>query len=153
MHGIEIFRNSNTRPDAGAIACGIRMGLVYPSIVCEYAEWLMNDQDGEGCSDELVEMLIFKGGDKEALRCLEEHGFRESDNSARYLRYVLLSNLQSAGHELLEEIEGIYATFDYPEDMEPCIYYMSSGEDEGSEESVLSRFDNFMIGEKNTLDI
>lgn len=151
MNDISVFDQAGVKADAGAIMCGVRMGLIDPDTICSYAERLIletGDEEGK-----LTDMLVFEGGDKEAISCMREHGFAESEDSLRRLRYAMLARLTAQGQELLQDVEDVYASLGYPEDMRHLIYYMPSSEAAGSQEELIARFRDFLKSEKEALGI
>ena len=75
----------------------------------------------------------------------------EARASALAFAFAALASLESSGQDLLVEIEGVYADFGYPGDMEPFIYYMPSDEGESSQEALIGRFRSFLVTERARL--
>ena len=90
---------------------------------------------------------------EEALLCMSESGYREDGLSERILRYAMLSSLNADGQELLEAIEEVYASFDYPSDMEPFIYYMPSTDSDSSIASLVAKYRLFSEEERENLGL
>ena len=151
MDDITLFDQTGVKPDAGAIIFGIRMRLVDPSAVRDYAERTILETGDEG--GELTDMLAFEGNAEEAVSCMKNHGLTEDKDSWRRLRYAMLERLSSKGQKLLEDIEDVYSSLDYPADMEHLIYYMPSNEDGGSQDTLITKFHDFLKSEKEALGI
>lgn len=151
MYNIELFDKAGINPEAGAIICGIRESLIDPMAVRDYAERLIIQNSDD--SNEFTDMLVFEGNAEEAVECMKNHGFDEDDSSFRCLRYAILASLSTRGQKLLEDIEGIYASFGYPQDMEHLIYYMPSADGGGSQEELIAKFNDFLKSERTALGI
>ena len=149
MNNLTMFDAAGVKPDPGAIMCGIRMGLISPKAICDFAERAITAADS--AADGLDDMLVFEGDADEALQCMKEHGYSEDGLSARKVRYAMLANLHSEGQDLLEDIEEVYSTFDYPADMDNLIYYMPSEAGSSSKESLIDNFHEFLDSEKKAL--
>jgi hypothetical protein len=68
------------------------------------------------------------------------------------MRYAILGSLDSKGQALLDEIEGLYTDFGYPQDIGPFIYYTSSDGNKSSAEDLIERYHAFRSAERNRLD-
>ena len=134
---MDIFKQSQISYDWKTVYAGIKLDLLKPSEISSYAVELVtrrseiNDQNfiqlawGENPDNEIV-----------LIRLLEELGVQDLDLDAdiwqiekRKWRFALLASLKMKYpdnlKELLNQVADVYADFDYPEDMEGFINYLS----------------------------
>ena len=109
----------------------------------------MTSEDVKGS----IDLLIFEGTPEEAVEVLADCGYEDDGKGSDVLRLAVLSSLGSSGQYLLDEIEGVYADFGYPSDMEPFIYYMPNDDGESSPEALIKRFHAFVASEKKRLGL
>ena len=147
-YDFSIFQKAGIEPAPNAIVYGIKSGLLHATAASDFEEWMITQRGIEGSSD----LLICQDA-ADALTALSEAGYRDDGLGADVLRYALLASLSSQGQELLDEIEGIYADFNYPKDMEPFIYYMPSSDENSSTDSLIDLFRAFLTKEKNRLNL
>ena len=62
--------------------------------------------------------------------------------------FLCYSSLGSSSQELFDDIEGVYADFGYPSDIEPFIYYTPNDDGESSPEALIRRFHAFVASKK-----
>lgn len=98
-----------------------------------------------------IDLLIFEGTPEEAVKDLAAAGYVDDGQGFDVLRLAVLSSLGSSGRDLFDEIEGVYADFGYPSDMESFIYYMPNDGGESSPEALIRRFHAFVASEKERL--
>ena len=109
----------------------------------------MTSEDVKGS----IDLLIFEGTPEEAVEVLADCGYEDDGKGSDVLRLAVLSSLGSSGQYLLDDIEGVYADFGYPSDMEPFIYYMPNDSGESSPEALIGRFHAFVASEKERLGL
>lgn len=100
-----------------------------------------------------IDLLIFEGTPEEAVKALAAAGYADDGQGFDVLRLAVLSSLGSSGQDLLDDIEGVYADFGYPSDMEAFIYYMPNDSGESSPEALIRRFHAFVASEKERLSL
>lgn len=146
---------------------GIKEQLIEPENAVIYANKVIEKNPDIDCP-EIIELLIIDEANNDNVLPLIERMFsdiKELDNkkanSIRILRFILLYEIQkniTDNQELLEEIEIIYADFDYPSDMEGFISYMPIQDDEydvsehspqENEQRLIDKFNIFMNEELN----
>ena len=149
MYSISIFEKAGMAPQANAVVFGIKAGLLSPPVVSDFEEYLIANCPNEGSFD----LLIFEGSPEEALKVLADTGYEDDGRGKDVLRLAALKCLDSNGQDLLIEIEGVYADFGYPSDMEPFIYYMPSEEGDSSLEALIGRFRSFLATESERLGL
>lgn len=147
MYSFNIFTKAGIAPRANAVVYGIKAGLLPTSSVRDFEEYMMANWSAEGSYD----LLAFEGSADEALKALSDAGYEDDGQGKDVLRFAALASLESSGQDLLVEIEGVYADFGYPGDMEPFIYYMPSDEGESSQEALIGRFRSFLVTERARL--
>ena len=147
MYSFNIFTKAGIAPRANAVVYGIKAGLLPTSSVQDFEEYMMTNCSIEGSYD----LLIFEGSTEDALKALSDAGYEDDGQGKDVLRFAALASLESSGQDLLVEIEGVYADFGYPGDMEPFIYYMPSDEGESSQEALIGRFRSFLVTERARL--
>lgn len=113
----------------------------------DFEEYMMTNCSIEGSYD----LLIFEGSTEDALKALSDAGYEDDGQGKDVLRFAALASLESSGQDLLVEIEGVYADFGYPSDMESFIYYMPSDEGDSSQEVLIGRFRSFLVTERERL--
>ena len=142
MYSFNIFTKAGIAPRANAVVYGIKAGLLPTSSVRDFEEYMMANWSAEGSYD----LLAFEGSADEA-----DAGYEDDGQGKDVLRFAALASLESSGQDLLVEIEGVYADFGYPGDMEPFIYYRPSDEGESSQEALIGRFRSFLVTERARL--
>lgn len=149
---------------------GIKEQLIEPENAVIYANKVI-EKNPDIDSPEIIELLIIDEANNDNVLPLIERIFsekKELDNkkasSIRILRFILLYEIQRSitdNQELLEEIETIYADFNYPSDMEGFISYMPIQEAEydvsmhstqENEQRLINKFNIFMSEEFNILN-
>ena len=144
----DMFEKAGVAPRADAIIYGIENESLPFSVASDFEQWMMENRGVEGSPE------VFAADSKaEALTALDLAGYKNSGSGRDVLRYAALASLGSAGGELLSDIERVYADFDYPEDMNPFIYYMPSVDCDPSPEKLIARFHAFMAEEKARLKL
>lgn len=149
MYSFDVFKKSGVTPQANAIVYGIKSGLLPASAASDFGEYRMVHYDEEGS----IDLLIFEGTPEEAVKALAVAGYEDDGKGSDVLRLAVLSSLSSSGQYLLDDIEGVYADFGYPSDMEPFIYYMPNDDGESSPEALIKRFHAFVASEKERLGL
>ena len=145
----QVFAKAGIAPCPEAIVYGVCHGLFSPSVVSQFEEWMILNRGVDGSA----ELLLFEGNREEAIAALESAGYYDMGDGADILRYAVLKSLKTEGRELLEDIESVYADFDYPKEMEPFIYYMPSIDGDRSEDALIARFHEFVLSEKERLGL
>ena len=140
MYSFNIFKRAGIAPRANALVYGIKTGLLPTSSVQDFEEYMMTNCSIEGSYD----LLIFEGSTEDALKALSDAGYEDDGQGKDVLRFA-------SGQDLLVEIEGVYADFGYPSDMESFIYYMPSDEGDSSQEVLIGRFRSFLVTERERL--
>ena len=149
VYSFDVFKRSGIAPQANAIVYGISAGLLPASVASDFEEYRMTSEDVKGS----IDLLIFEGTPEEAVEVLADCGYEDDGKGSDVLRLAVLSSLGSSGQYLLDEIEGVYADFGYPSDMEPFIYYMPNDDGESSPEALIKRFHAFAASEKKRLGL
>ena len=149
MYSFDVFKRSGVTPQANAIVYGIKSGLLPASVASDFGEYRMVHYDEEGS----IDLLIFEGTPEEAVKALAAAGYADDGQGFDVLRLAVLSSLGSSGQDLLDDIEGVYADFGYPSDMESFIYYMPNDGGESSPEALIRRFHAFVASEKERLGL
>ncbi len=149
MYSFDVFKKSGVEPRANAIVYGIKSGLLPASAASDFGEYRMVHYDEEGS----IDLLIFEGTPEEAVKALAAAGYVDDGQGFDVLRLAVLSSLGSSGRDLFDEIEGVYADFGYPSDMESFIYYMPNDGGESSPEALIRRFHAFVASEKERLGL
>ena len=103
------------------------------------------------CKEEVLKLII---------NIKTNENFNE-DESLRILRYIILDNIQESikdNKEILNNIENVYADFDYPSDMDSFISYMPANDygydvsehtQEENEQRLIKKFNLFLSKEKH----
>ncbi len=149
MYSFDVFKKSGMAPQANAVVYGIAAGLLPASAASDFGEYRMVHYDEEGS----IDLLIFEGTPEEAVKDLAAAGYVDDGQGFDVLRLAVLSSLGSSGRDLFDEIEGVYADFGYPSDMESFIYYMPNDGGESSPEALIRRFHAFVASEKERLGL
>ena len=149
VYSFDVFKRSGIAPQANAIVYGISAGLLPASVASDFEEYRMTSEDVEGS----IDLLIFDGTPEEAFKALAAAGYADDGRGFDVLRLAVLSSLSSSGQDLLDDIEGVYADFGYPSDMEPFIYYMPNDEGDSSPEALIDRFHAFLSSERKRLGL
>ena len=149
VYSFDVFKRSGVTPQANAIVYGIKSGLLPASAASDFGEYRMVRYGEEGS----IDLLIFEGSPEEAVKALAAAGYADDGQGFDVLRLAVLSSLGSSGQDLLDDIEGVYADFGYPSDMEPFIYYMPNDSGESSPEALIGRFHAFVASEKERLGL
>ncbi len=168
MYSINFDRDLNLI-DWSCIYWGIKEQFIEPENAIIYANKVI-ENNPEVNTPEIIELLIIDEVDKDTIMSLIEKMFsdkKELDNkkssAIRTLRFILLLEIQkniTDNHDLLDEIEEVYADFDYPSDMENFISYMPIIDDEydvskhssqENEQRLVEKFNIFMNNELNTI--
>ena len=149
MYGFDVFEKSGIEPKASAIAFGIESGLLPASAASDFGGYRMLRHEEEGA----IDLLIFEGSSEEAVKALADAGYEDDGQGGDLLRLAVLASLKSEGQELLDDIEGVYADFGYPSDMEPFIYYMPSEDGASSVGALIDRFRSFLTSERRRLGV
>lgn len=144
----DMFERAGIALRADAVVYGIRSGSLPFSAAGDFEEWMMENRGVAGSPK-----IFAADGREEALSALDLAGYEDLGGGRDALRYAALASLGSAGDELLSDIEGVYADFDYPEDMDSLVYYMPSGNGDVSPEKLIERFRAFLAEEKERLDL
>ena len=148
-YSFDIFAQSGVEPRGDAVVFGISSGLLSTTAVADFEEWMISNRGIDGS----YELLLFDGTRAEAVAVLERAGYHDDGDGESMLRYVILASLDSTGQQLLLDIESVYSDFDYPQDMEPFVYYMPSEGVHNTPEHLAEIFKNFMDSEKNRLGL
>ena len=164
MYNINFDRHLNL-VNWNCIYWGIKEELIDPQNATAYANKLI---EYDSCADtpEVIELLIVDEPEKDVVLSLVESMFpdkkelqNKKSSAIRMLRFILLLEIQknvTNNQDLLEEIENIYADFDYPSDMEGFISYMPVQCDEydvsehspkENEQRLVDKFNVFMYQE------
>ena len=149
MYSFDVFKRSGVTPQANAIVYGIKSGLLPASAASDFGEYRMVCYGEEGS----IDLLIFEGSPEEAVKALAAAGYVDDGQGFDVLRLAVLSSLGSSGQDLLDDIEGVYADFGYPSDMESFIYYMPNDGGESSPEALIRRFHAFVASERERLGL
>lgn len=149
MYSFDVFKKSGVTPQANAVVYGIKSGLLPASAASDFGEYRMVRYDEEGS----IDLLIFEGSPEEAVKSLAAAGYVDDGQGSDVLRLAVLSSLSSSGQDLLDDVEGVYADFGYPSDMEPFIYYMPNDEGDSSPEALIDRFHAFLSSERKRLGL
>lgn len=131
MYGIDIFENIKMHIDWYMIYWGIKNGILSVNIAQDYVCRKM-EQD-EAVSDEESE-LSWKSEDlTSVLETIEkipkfldniEENMKQAKEKVRIAIIIFLRQTEKDSSKLFEQIDMVYANFDYPEDMEKFISYM-----------------------------
>lgn len=137
---------------------GIREQLIEPENAVIYANKVIENNPA-GDTPEIIELLIIDKADRNYVLTLIEKMFsaekdldKKKTSALRTLRLILLleiKNNTTDNQDLLNEIENIYADFDYPSDMEGFISYMPNQDEEydvskhSSKENIQHLVDKF----------
>ena len=168
MYNINFDRHLNLI-NWSCIYWGIQEQLIGSENAVIYANKVIeNSPDAD--VPEMIELLITDEADKDNVLPLIERMFpdkKELENkkpsAIRILRFILLLEIQknrTDNQDLLDEIENIYADFDYPSDMEDFISYMPIRDDEydvsehlpqENEQRLVDKFNIFMNDEFNII--
>jgi len=121
MINFSLFNTYNITPNDEIILLGMKMNYFSLDVAKDYIYWKM----GNNIPTSEVDISIVDCSENEAvIELLTIAGISPTDDTKRTLRYIVLRGLLTTGDSLLHDIESVYADFDYPEDMEPFIYYM-----------------------------
>ena len=148
MYSFSIFEKAGVAPQACAVVYGIKAGLLPCSVVPDFEEYMITNKGVDGSP----ELLVFEGTSDEAISALFKAGYVDDGRGCDILRCAILASLDSEGQTLLDDVEGVYADFGYPRDMEPFIYYMPS-EGDSSTDDLVKRYREFLVSEKARLDL
>lgn len=131
MYGIDIFENIKMPIDWYMIYWGIKNGILSADIAQDYVCRKM-EQD-EDVLDEESE-LSWKSEDlTSVLETIEkipkfldkiEENMKQAKEKVRIAIIIFLRQTEKDSSKLFEQIDMVYANFDYPEDMEKFISYM-----------------------------
>ena len=118
---------------------GIREQLIGPKNAVIYAHKVIENNPNND-TPEIIELLIIDKANKNDVLTLIEKMFSakkdlntKKASALRTLRLILLLEIKNSitdNQDLLNEIENIYADFDYPTDMEGFISYMPNQDNE-----------------------
>lgn len=168
MYSIK-FENHLNLINWSCIYWGIKEQLIRPENAVMYANKVV-EENPDIDTPEIIELLIIDEANNGNVLPLIEKMFSDKKalydkkaNSIRTLRFIFLFEIQkniTDNQELLDEIENIYADFNYPSDMESFIYYMPIQDDEydvsehssqENEQHLIDKFNTFMNKEFQTL--
>lgn len=147
MYSFTVFEKSGIEPQACAVVYGIKTGLLPTSSLPDFEEYAIANNETDGS----LELLVFEGTPEEAIAALSDAGYFDDGRGRDILRYAILASLDSKGQALLDDIESVYSDFGYPRNMEPCVYYMPSGD--GSTDKLIARYHEFLASEKARLNL
>ncbi|NLK76255.1 MAG: DUF2247 family protein [Clostridiales bacterium] len=144
MYGIDIFENINMPIDWYMVYWGIKNGVLRVDVAQDYV--CRKIEQDETVSDEESE-LSWKSEDRiSVLETIEkipnffndiENNIEKAKEKVRIAIIIFVRQTEKDSTKLFEQIDMIYADFDYPEDMEKFISYMPmSGEYNPKEHSV-----------------
>lgn len=148
---------------------GIKEKLIEPENALMYANMIVkNNPDTD--TPEIIELLIVDEVNEDNVLPLIERMFSgkkelvdQKTISVRTLRFIILFEIQkniTDNQELLDEIETVYADFNYPSDMDSFISYMPVQDDEydvskhslkENEQRLIDKFNDFMNQEFGAL--
>lgn len=149
MYSFNLFENAGISPNVGAVIYGIEHDFFSACVASEYEAWAIENHEIEGN----LSLLVTSDDKNESLRQLRKAGYTDDGTGQDVLRYAILASLKSQGEKLLDDIETVYADFDYPADMEPLIYYMPCKDGSTNRKSIVAKFDAFLAGEKGRLGL
>ncbi len=144
---------------------GIKEHLIEPDNAIIYANKVI-DENSDAATPEIIELLIIDDISNDNVLQLIEKMFSDKTRlnkakatAMRTLRYIILFEVKMNSNNnqiLLDEIESIYADFDYPSDMENFMAYMPVTDDEydvsnhsakENEQRLVNNFNLFMCNE------
>ncbi|MGI6216396.1 MAG: DUF2247 family protein [Coriobacteriales bacterium] len=147
-YDFDVFAKSGIDPVPDAVIYGIGSGILSYSAASELEEWMIENRHIEGSPD-----VLAADNASEALDALHNAGYEDAGSGCDILRYAILASLEEDDPELFSKIEGVYADFGYPKDMEQCIYYMPVSEGDSTPEGLSKRFADFLDSEKSRLGL
>ena len=151
MYNCNIVLESDVQKKAELIYCGILMGLFSPSSANSYLKWrIIHNLE---LNQEEAELLLIEPTVEEIDLVFKKSYGDITNETKRLLRYIILNDLTKRyeNFELLENIEMVYSSFDYPIDMESFIYYMPNKKYNSCEMLTIA-FLEFMNEEKTYLN-
>lgn len=168
MYNIE-FDNHFNLINWSCIYWGVKEQLIGPENAVIYANKLI-EKNYDADIPEIIELLIIDEVNNDNVlslikRMVSDKKKLENEKaiSIRTLRFIILYEIQKSitdNQELLDEIETIYADFNYPSDMESFISYMPIQDDEydtsmhstqENEQHLIDNFNTFMNKEVKVL--
>lgn len=147
-YSFNVFDKVGIDPDLSAVYFAIDHCFLPAVDAGLFAEWLMTFKNIDVSPD-----LLTVDCKEDALNALSDLGNIDEHRGCYVFRYAALASLESSGQELLDEIESIYSDFNYPEDMEPFIYYMPNDFVTNSAEDLIERFNKFLAVERKRLGL
>lgn len=157
MLSFNLFKIANIQPCLNLVYLGIEMEVLEPKAIQDFVYWkLENDIE---TTDEDFDIISTTPNRLDVMEMYSKHTTLDipdvKELTRANLRLAILEHLNQKitnYNNLLEQIEEVYALFDYPEDMNSFIYYMPSANyTENSEVSLINNFHLFLEKERARL--